>query len=85
MAYALHSETRIPCEIDGCDVDFARLADMQRHVREHHRSPLLCPQPGCDWRGARRKTRLENHLQKVHPEIHRGIYYPRVCFTEWTS
>lgn len=66
------TETCVPCQMDGCDSDFARFTDLQRHVREHHRSPLLCPQPDCNWRGVKRKGKLEIHLQKAHPEIHRG-------------
>jgi hypothetical protein len=72
MAYQFNSVSRVPCEIDGCDTDFARLADMQRHVKEHHGSPLLCPEAGCSWRGAKRKGRLENHLHKAHADIHKG-------------
>jgi hypothetical protein len=72
MAHYLSTGPRVPCEIDGCDTDFARLADMQRHVKEHHGSPLLCPEPDCSWRGAKRKGRLEAHRLKAHPDIHKG-------------
>jgi hypothetical protein len=68
MAYLF----RVPCEIDGCDADVARLADMQRHVKEHHKSPLVCPAAGCSWRGVKRKGRLESHLLKAHADIHMG-------------
>ncbi|PMD67603.1 uncharacterized protein K444DRAFT_606517 [Hyaloscypha bicolor E] len=69
MAYLF----RAPCEIDGCDADVARLADMQRHVKEHHKSPLVCPAASCSWRGVKRKGRLESHLLKAHADIHMGV------------
>jgi hypothetical protein len=63
---------RVPCEIEGCATDFARSADMQRHVKEHHGSPLFCPEPGCNWRGAKRKGRLTAHGLRAHPNIYEG-------------
>jgi hypothetical protein len=71
------NEPRIPCEIDDCSGDFARLADMQRHVKEVHGGLRHCTQPGCSWRGAKRKGRLDAHLLKAHPESHKGEGFPR--------
>jgi hypothetical protein len=69
MAYLFKTGPRVPCEIDECDADFARLADMQRHVKEYHGSPLFCPEAGCGWRGAKRKGRLKRHLLQAHADI----------------
>jgi hypothetical protein len=76
MAYQPNWETRYPCEIGGCDYDFLRLADMQRHVKEYHGGPIYCPEPDCNWRGAKRgakrEARLERHLSEVHRDIRKG-------------
>jgi hypothetical protein len=72
MAHQFNTETRFPCEIDDCDKDFARLADMQRHVKEVHGDLLHCTESDCNWRGAKRKGRLEAHLLKAHPSTHKG-------------
>ncbi|PMD40810.1 hypothetical protein L207DRAFT_346078 [Hyaloscypha variabilis F] len=69
MAYPFNAGTRHPCEIEDCDADFARLADKQRHVREHHGDLLHCPEPGCSWPGAKRRSRLDLHRQKEHGNI----------------
>jgi len=66
-------ENRISCEIEGCDTDFARMADMRRHLVEVHGSPKHCPEPDCSWRGAKRGERLEDHKMKAHPEIYNEV------------
>lgn len=63
---------RIPCDVEGCPTDFARQADMQRHVKEHHGGLLICTVPNCPWRGAKRKSRLEAHLQNQHGAGHKS-------------
>jgi hypothetical protein len=74
MAYPFNAGTRHPCEIEDCDADFARLADKQRHVREHHGDLLHCPEPGCSWPGAKRRSRLDLHRQKEHGNIQKGEF-----------
>ncbi|KAE9369908.1 hypothetical protein N431DRAFT_485699 [Stipitochalara longipes BDJ] len=69
MAYSLNTYTRFACEMDECNTDFARLADMHRHVKEMHGGVLRCPIPGCSWQGAKRKSRLDAHLRKEHGDI----------------
>jgi hypothetical protein len=48
MAHPHNTQTRIPCEILGCNIHFARPADMRRHVKEVHSDPKLCPEPNCN-------------------------------------
>ncbi|KAE9367897.1 hypothetical protein N431DRAFT_416869, partial [Stipitochalara longipes BDJ] len=73
LHYNMAHLVRIPCAIAGCNTDFARRADMQRHIQEHHGGPWLCPEAGCSWPGAKRKSRLDAHLQKEHGDIHKGV------------
>jgi hypothetical protein len=72
MAHQLNTKTHFPCKIDECDRDFARLADMQRHVREVHGDLLHCTKSDCNWRRAKCKGRLEEHLLKAHLSTHKG-------------
>ncbi len=72
MAHYQTTESRVPCDIEGCSTSFARVADMRRHVNEVHGGPKRCPEPDCNWRGAKRDDRLEDHKIKAHPEIYTG-------------
>jgi hypothetical protein len=75
MARPHITENRIPCEIEDCEKNFARMADMRRHVVEVHGSPKRCPEPNCNWGGAKRGERLEDHKMKAHPEIYNGTSF----------
>lgn len=73
VAYPSKTGPRVLCEVDECDTDFARLADLKRH-EERHGTRLPCPKAGCSWRGAKRMGRLESHLLKAHPDIYNGEF-----------
>ena len=74
MANLFNTANRIPCDVQGCNADFARQADMQRHVTEYHGEHWLCTEPNCPWPGAKRKSRLDAHRKKEHGNIHQGKF-----------
>lgn len=70
------AEERFSCPISGCNKDFARPADMRRHVKEAHGDTIRCQY--CDWRGAKREDRLKDHLRKAHSDYYDGIHVQKL-------
>ena len=68
------SSERVSCTVDECNTTFSRQADMERHLAEHHGPVKRCHLPDCPWEGARRSSRVQEHMKKAHPEIYDGIF-----------
>jgi hypothetical protein len=69
MATQQGSQTRLHCPVPGCGTSVGRKADLIRHQEEKHGELKFCSQPGCDYEGTKRASRLKAHMEKRHPEL----------------
>ncbi|KAF8485891.1 hypothetical protein DFH94DRAFT_841959 [Russula ochroleuca] len=55
---------RLPCPWTGCEVDFGRQQEWERHILTFHLPDCYCcPAPACPWR-SRRKDSLKMHIDE---------------------
>lgn len=71
------NDRRFLCHLEGCDLAFARLYELDRHKRSVHGEgqQFPCPKAGCRFSilGVKgpfgRKDKLRDHINNVHPDI----------------
>ena len=64
------------CTFPGCNKQYARVADLQRHYRGSHNGlkPFKCRFEGCERavRGFPRKDKRDDHERTVHKDAEGG-------------
>lgn len=62
----LGTKDKFICLYAGCEANFRRVADLQRHVLKHINLVFSCPIPSCGGRTFTRKDKLLAHARLVH-------------------